>query len=563
MKRKDSSSTPPASSAAVPFVERSDALLLAVAAIALAPRLWLSLRLPLSHNGAWHLFAARNLAREFRGIAHPPLFPLLLKACDALSRSLLSYRFFPLIAGVGSVYLMGRILKRLGCGNWASTLGALALAVSTAAIAISVVVEGHSLCGFFVLAAFYFYLDLVQVDHPPSRRSRLGFAATASLALVSEYAGGLFLLAGLAAPVLAYLASREYRRRIRPLLRDRIGADVLTLAAPALIGAVQYLFLARGWIRELSGPSSGLPLFYLATSKESLWKFWIHNLSRTANLFAPVHFSRHGAVALAGFLLLVLILSAVGRKKPTLSGRGFPALVFAALLAIVAVLGALNAYPFGGTHRHQLLLLLFAILAGAVAFDSVVKRLRSWARPTVVALVFATLISYGIRNRHGVYFVNGDEPLNVRAGIYAQELAAAGTVHVDQMNLVGVFMDYYSWKCRFAGRLAENPPIERYDLASDDRHLTVVVHRWIWVMDFRNEALYRELRASVSSRVGVCEIAFCVDRNLYNAPRTPRPDAERMAIETGAPKLARAAGFQMESLRVTDDLVSAKLCVEP
>ena len=90
-------------------------LLLAVTAVSLVPRLWLATHRTLSHNGAWHLFAARFFRQELGTIAHPPLFLLLLKACDLVSRSLLSYRFVPLAAGAGSVYLVGRLLDRLGC----------------------------------------------------------------------------------------------------------------------------------------------------------------------------------------------------------------------------------------------------------------------------------------------------------------------------------------------------------------------------------------------------------------------------------------------------------------
>jgi hypothetical protein len=129
------------------------------------------------------------------------------------------------------------------------------------------------------------------------------------------------------------------------------------------------------------------------------------------------------------------------------------------------------------------------------------------------------------------------------------------------MNFIGLFMDYYPWDCRFAGRISQSPAIERYELSRDGRRLTVIAHRGIWMMDFRSASLYQELGAS--AQAGACETAFGVDRNLFRARRTVRSQSERSELEQRIPALASAAGLQTRSVTIDDDLVNAEFSRRP
>ncbi|MGE5278549.1 MAG: hypothetical protein ACM3SU_16280 [Acidobacteriota bacterium] len=545
-----------------PSSRRTTALLLAVSALSLLPRLWLSLTSTLSHNGAWHVFTCRNFAREFRGIAHPPLFLLLLKACDAASRSLLSYRLVPMLAGAGSVFLAGRILQRLRCLPATCIIGALAVALSTTMIALSNQVEGYALCVLFVLAAFFFYLDLARPDRVPPVRSRIGFAAFASLALLTEYLAGLFLVACALAPLAGAALRRGYRREWKSALPRRLAADVLTLLPPLLVGGGLYALFARVWVRRLAGPASGLTTLYFRPAAESAVGFLARTLGSTWNLVSPLPLENFGAGALAVFLLLVVALPAAreGERRPS-AARLLPALVLVILIVVGAVLGLLRRYPFGGTPRHQVLILLFALLAAFVALDSFLSATRGTGRAALAVLCAAAIGANVVANRDRLRRFGRDEPLNVQAGTYARELTRVRTVHLDLMNFIGLFMDYYPWDCRFAGRISQSPPIERYELSREGRRLTVIAHRGIWMMDFRAAALYRELRTTMPA--GACETAFSIDRNLFRAPRTARPQGERRELEQRIPALASAADLQTRSLTIDDDLVKAGVCCRP
>ena len=540
-------------------------LLLAVAAISLVPRLWLAAHRPLSHNGAWHLFAARFFRQELGTIAHPPLFLLLLKACDRVSRSLLSYRLVPLAAGVGSVILVGLILDRLGCVPAASALGALAIALSTTAIALSVQVEGFTLAVAFVLAAFLFALDLFRMDAPPPFGRRAGFAICASLALMTEYLSGLFLIAVVLAPLLAAILRPDYRRRLLGALPRRIAADALTLLPPALVGAALYRFLASSWIRMLSGPASGLPRFYFRPGAESAGAFLARTFSATANLDSPVALAPRAALTVLALFLAVAILAPATERPP--AGRGverlFPALVLTLLLAIGAALGYLGRYPFGGTHRHQILILYFAVLAGAIAFDRLVRMAPPPGRLALGALGAAAIGLAAFHNRSAQIF--RDEPMNVRAGIFAKNLGGPGTgvVHFDQLNFIALFMDFYQWDCRSAGRVSESPPADRYEFSRGDRHFTAIYHRFLFLMDFRSPALYAELRATFGAVGPACQTAFSVNRNLFTGPHTLRPEGEREDLQRQIPALASEAGLALRTITIDDDFVEVELCPRP
>ncbi len=541
------------------------ALLLAVAAISLVPRLWLAAHRPLSHNGAWHLFAARFFRHELGTIAHPPLFLLLLKACDRVSRSLLSYRLVPLAAGVASVLLVGLVLDRLRCLPAASVVGALAIALSTTAIVLSVQVEGFMLAVVFVLAAFFFALDLFRMDAPPPWRSRAGFAICASLALLTEYLSGLFLIAVVLAPLLAAILRPGYRRRFLAALPRRFAADALTLLPPALVGAALYRLLARSWIRMLSGPASGLPYFYFHPGAERPAAFLARTLAWSETMFSPVVFAPRTALAVLGlFLSLAILAPATERAADDRSGaRLLPALVLTLLLAVGAVLGFLGRYPFGGTHRHQILLLYFAVLAGGVAFDRLLRMAPPPGRLALAALGAAAIGLAAFHNRDAQIF--RDEPMNVRAGIFAKHLGGpgVGVVHLDQLNFIGLFMDFYAWNCRSAGRISESPWAERYEFSLGDRHFTAIYHRFLFLMDFRSPALYSELRRSFDAIGPECQVAFSVDRNLFTGPHTLRPPAEREDLQRKIPALATDAGLALRTITIDDDFVEITLCPRP
>ena len=92
-------------------------LFLAVA-LSAVPLIVLSRAELIGYDAFWHVFVAqqdqwRNFWQEIRLNAHPPLFYLCLKAAiAALGANPIAYRLVPVVAILGSTWLVGRIVQR-------------------------------------------------------------------------------------------------------------------------------------------------------------------------------------------------------------------------------------------------------------------------------------------------------------------------------------------------------------------------------------------------------------------------------------------------------------------
>ena len=540
-----------------PSARRASFALAVVSVAGLVVRLIYSRDHPLDHNGGAHVFIARNFSREYENLAHPPLFPLLLKASDAWSHSLIAYRFFPILASVGSIYLVGRILERLGIRPAVAVLGAAIFAFASSSILLAFEVEGYTLCVFFVLASFLSYLELVRSDSPRAGH-RIAFAGFASLALLSHYFAGLYLLACTGVPLLAFALVPADRAMMARRFRHRWVADLATLLAPALVGAALYVLLARPWVRSLNN----MPSFYFRPGEEPLSSFWIRNLRETFNLFSPVGFgrARRALPWFGGFLAVTLAAPALERRRASAAARSFPALFLVVLLLLGMTLGALGRYPFGGLMRHQFLIFLFAVLAGCVAVDILLSARSPQMRLVVLGLLGAALAANFGRSLPDLRTPDyAHEALVARRGVYRRALADVGSVHVDQFNLIGMMMDYYSWDWRFVGRERSLPSVERYELTRNGRRLEVVAHRYIWLMDFRSPSTYSELRqSSVEDRP--CFTVFSVQRNVYGPPWTKRPERKRTELTTAILALAASSGLEPRRVAIDDHAVCVDFC---
>lgn len=538
--------------------ERSiTAWLLAACLVGLVTRLIAGTYLDLDHNGAWHVFIARFLSREWSTPAHPPLFPALLAVPVAVSRTLLSYRIIPILAGLGSVFLIGRVLLALGTLPVVAVLGALTFACAQSATVLSLAVESYMLTVFLILVSFLFALDLVRAGESPPLRSRVAFAVFASLALLSHYFAA-FYLAALAASVLVACAIRpDYRRRLRTSLAGRWRADLLTAAPPILIGAGLYWFLVRPW--------AGIPLGNFDPTRISPGAYLLRGLRRTVSTFAPLEVSGAAAAGavLALFLAVVIWTPATEREEPagrTDVRRLLPSLILLALLVLGASLGVTGRYPFGGSMRHQFLNFVFALLAGYVAFDRLL-RARLWSpngRRVLVATAVAAIGADVALNTRG-YTTPAIEILEAKRGIYRKHLAGARTVHLDRLDLIGLMMEYYRWDWSHRGDDPRDATVRRYALSLDGERLLAVAHwRW-WRFDYLDPAIYAELAATWDEKDGPCQSLFAVYQNIYLDTHRITPE-KRAEVESRIRALAEAAGFEVQSLAVDDDDVSAELC---
>ena len=511
-------------------------MLLAIAAAALLVRLFFIRVHPVNYDGYWHVFIARNLSRELGALAHPPLYPLLLRRADAVAHTRLSYLSISLVSGVAAVVLVASVLAGIAARREMPLVGALALALSPNAIALSGIAESYMLCTAFVLAATRAYLDLI-VPAPPEKRGRsaAAFSVWASLALLTHYAAGLFLLATAAAPFVLAALEPGYRRRWTGSSATRVAAAFLP---PLFVAAALFHFLARAWVHRLSHVAE----FYFAVGRETIPAYLARALAGTFVLFSPVAVGSPpaAAAALLAFLAAVVAIAVRADRRRGDSGApaATPAVLLVLLVGIEAAAGIAGRYPFGGGMRHQFLLLLFALLAGAAAFDRVLAGQPRGTRSALVALAVAAVAANSWAHRDPRWRPR-PEPFAAERERFDRDFPDATEVHVDQFNLVAFFAQHHDWDWRFLGTVGGHPSVERYRVSTSGRTIDLVAHRDFWNFDPASPATSAALAGTSAAGASRDATLFAVRQSIPGEP-APDPDAIRRRI----PALAAGAGLE-------------------
>ena len=534
--------------------------LIVALAVGLALRLYVGLTHPIDYNGFWHVFIARNLSREYRGLAASPPVPPAPQGRDALSHTRLAYRTLSILSGLGAIALVHGILVKLRTGPGVAFLGALTMATAQSAIFLSRGVQSYMLAVFLILWSFVFYLDIVRPE-PAGWRRRASFAVLASLAVATEYFAGLYLVAGALAPLLVAAFRPAYRHAIQRALSRRILADAATLAPPALVGVALYQSIAKPWVTRLNH----LPDFDSRPGMESPGGFVVRNLWNLFNFFSPaLLWSPRRAAALVLLFATAAFLAAVTQRRREVGGadRALPAAILVILLAMGIGLGLRGLYPFGGAMRQQFLLFQFAVLAGFVAFDRLVASVRSaTGRRSLLGLCGVAIASSLVWNADGLRPA-GRDPFTAQARAFDREFPNARVVQADQLNLVGFFVSHRDWAWRGGGALPGVPDVQRWELERNGRRITLLAHRYRWNFPLFEARTYAELRAAGAAAGADCTIAFIVHQNLYKPPERKLPHVDEKEFEAAAPSLARSAGLDLRRSRILGDDAYLELCAE-
>ncbi len=538
------------------FVSRRWPLLLALA-IGLALRLLVARNHPIDYNGFWHVFIARNLSREYYGLAHPPLFLVLLKAIDAVSQSRVAYQGVSILAGLGTIACVHRILEKLKTSNSVAFLGALTMAVAQPAVFLSREVQSYMMAIFFILASFIPYLDIVGT-RPSGWKPRAAFAVLASLALLTEYFAGLYLVAAVLAPLLVAGFRPLYRRGLLQALRRRFLPDFATLLLPLAVGIALYEIIAKPWVRRLNH----LPEFYFVPGSETAAAFLTRNLWNLFNLFSPAILwsPRRAAALVLGFAVIAFLVAVTQRRRDADGeARAMPAAVLLLLLAIGIALGLAGLYPFGGAMRQQFLYFPFLILAGFVALDRALASVPAAARKAALALGIAVL-GVAVAAHWQNFRRPGRDPFMAQGRAFDRVIPDASVVQADQFNLIGFFIPHHDWKWRYAGTLPGLPAVQRYELDKSGRRLTLLAHRTRWNFDVSDPATYAALRTAADAAGARCTSVFDVHQNLYKPVERKLPHLDGFVVEPQARALAAKEGLFVGRMAVRGDDVFMEIC---
>lgn len=333
----------------------------------------------LNPDEATHYLLANqpSLAAVYRSSltnAHPPLVFFLLYFWRYIGTSEVALRSLSLLAGTASLWFVFRWIESL-LGRTAGLAALLILAVSPAAIAISVEVRGYALL-LLLMAMTLYFLERAFKEQAP--RMIVFSSLTLCLAILTHYSTFPFALA-----LGIYVLIRIFRRE----LPTRVAATWVGLQAGAV---ALYAFLYVTHISKLHG--SGMQHFavdvwlrnsYFHPGQDQLLFF---PFQATLALFKYLFYS-----PLLGIPEAILFIAAIWLllAKRDSRGKTTPDRRFAGLLLLLPFLvscgvAVAGLYPYGGT-RHSVFLMLFAV-SGISFLIADVAGERIW--PLLLAALF-------------------------------------------------------------------------------------------------------------------------------------------------------------------------------
>ncbi|MGE0449025.1 MAG: hypothetical protein AB7Q29_05510 [Vicinamibacterales bacterium] len=533
---------------------RGRLLQLAVSVVTAGPLVAFSAIRYFDYDEAWHVFIAeqkmaQNFWYEVASNAHPPLFYLLLGQVIAFGKTLLVYRSIGIAAAIGSSFLVGRILMRLGASLSTSLLMSAAFALSGSTLRVGVEIRAYMLAGCFGLMAFHGFLDLLSGGLArPALAPRLLFGLGALLAILTHYSS-LFVFAGCGMATLACLAlSPECRQPTLAGFTSRAASNVGMLLPPLVA-----LPLVAVHIQRASAFSVGhLSPFIYDPARQSVGGFLADQTVNLSRLFVPLAPSDVSRAALAllmcGFTLVMLWRH--GSRGGALL-RATPAIVATTILICLAIGGLLGRYPYGGEVRHQYVIYPYLVIAFGVAVDLFCRQVRTrWKKPATAALTVAALLN-GAVGLAALPWISG-RPYQFQVDSFRRSLPSTPTVLVDQFTLIVAFMHHDEWNWTWEGASTadagapEPVLLHVWRVSSDDRAFHVCGARTILKVDLDSLRTFKALDAC-RRLVGSARVALLTIDPAAVVSTTPI-GALPIDSASSTARLAQEAGLSLEKL---------------
>ena len=350
---------------------RPDRIALAIVALGLAARL-LAARMPfLTPDDQLHLeiASAPGLLGTYEaslGVAHPPLFFLLLHFWKQIAGTEWALRLLPVAFGTAFLWAAygwaGAIF-----GRTAALCALVLLAFLPSLVLVSAEIRSYALLLWLAAASL---AAIERAFREKSPRGLALFALLSALGLLTHYSAFFLVLSAF-----AYSAARIGIERPPKRFVQVWAACQALLTALGVFLYGTHIARLRGSAMERSAQDDWLKASYFRAGRESAWQFCAR---RTADFFDFLLSS-----PVPGILGMVLLLGAItwlaARRQPSAILIGFP-FVLAAEAALLAL------YPYGGT-RHSIFLAPFAC-AGIGAALARLSSERIWLP---IALAIALL----------------------------------------------------------------------------------------------------------------------------------------------------------------------------
>jgi hypothetical protein len=495
-------------------------LLLLISFVSLIPRLYVGSGQYIEYDGWWHVFIAKQdnwqiFLQSIRATAHPPLFYLLLKFACHWGSSRLVYRSVSLLTGAGTVFLIGKIAQKLSTHWLTPLLAATAFACSQGAIVMSCEVRSYMTCTFFMMLAFYYYLDLLRADEHDTV-SRIGFVVATSLAVSSHYSALFFIATCAIAPVFIAIVNPDYRQSLKRQLTKKLLANFLTGLFIVAVMMFLFFFHARYYGSPLDYMAD---YFYQRGGVESVAGFLLRNLQNMFNLFLPVPVqgrqSFQTVLGAFGVITVVAMYWIEIRKKTRDAFAGTPLVFLLLLLGAVMVAAVLGKYPFGGYYRQQFLVFPFLVLGICLLLDWIPRPGKQ------IALVLGlAAVAWNARIQYEGYQLIRPELFAREMSLHQTSLPNMEAVYLDGYNIINFFIYYNDWKWHFDGPLPEDPWVYEYRLDKGPQTIEVFRDRRQWNFDLLDPSLYRHLSLNLRHTGGtIC--VFYIRQFVPDLVRTP------------------------------------------
>ena len=521
-------------------------LLFAITLGAIIPMLIRGANEFVSYDGFWHLFIATQnrwklFLFEYKTNAHPPIFFLFLRIAALFGHSRLVIRSVSISAGAGSIVMVGLIARKLCSNSFFALLAAAAYGFSITMLLLEIDVRSYSLCLFFVLVAFYFFVDFLQQRFRlPAGHSLLLCGIFLSIAIATEYYAIFFLFACLGAVLCVLVVQSELRQQATAWFSNNWRGTVFAFLLPFI--TIGYLY--RAHLRHLPPTFAHVSEFYWVHGS-SVPDFVLRNLRADLNFVLPLEITSNLALLLIlGIAAAFIIFFSVSNRRTRDFIKALPALIALVLLIELIAASLLGRYPFGGFDRQQSILFPFFFLTAFVLLD---QAATSWLRPNfriavagLLAILIGTQFTYGWRKLPR----DPQELFTDEYRTFQSKVAPAQAIYLDQFTLIGYYIQTNQWRWKFHRHLLELHRIDQYELTpSPGQRLTLFRDLDAWNFDLHNPAVYEALARSLRT-------AGLTDANLFLAKQSKgHADAAGIAAEESEVKqLAAHAGLQVTAV---------------
>jgi hypothetical protein len=199
-----------------------------------------------------------------------------------------------------------------------------------------------------------------------------------------------------------------------------------------------------------------------------------------------------------------------------------------ALLCAIALAAVAGKYPFGGSLRHQYLLMPFALLVVFIALDQVLQRLYGWKAPVVVGLAACAIAANAIawmshfRTTPGYM---GQAEMNRLRTLFPDP----PVIYVDQFNLIQFFTHHHERDWNLVRRLEERK-LDLWQVSDAYEKFYVCRDRKSWLLDFSEPSLYYDVGACLDSTRAKSVVIFRPQQHGFDFARPT--EATRGSIPT-------------------------------